>query len=88
MVEVKSYISSDLNNEITKRSEELGVTKSEYIRLLLTLDISKKQLMLLRNEEARLTDDLRNIIDKLNDDQNQKNSGKIVESCFKKNLMV
>lgn len=68
MVEVKSYISSDLNNEITKRSEELGVTKSEYIRLLLTLDISKKQLMLLRNEEARLTDDLRNIIDKLNDD--------------------
>ncbi len=68
MVEVKSYISSDLNNEITKRSEELGVTKSEYIRLLLTLDISKKQLMLLRSEEARLTDDLRNIIDKLNDD--------------------
>ena len=68
MVEVKSYISSDLNNEITKRSEELGVTKSEYIRLLLTLDISKKQLMLLRSEEAKLTDDLRNIIDKLNDD--------------------
>ena len=68
MVEVKSYISSDLNNEITKRSEELGVTKSEYIRLLLTLDISKKQLMLLRSEEARLTDDLRNIIDKLNDE--------------------
>lgn len=68
MVEVKSYISSDLNNEITKRSEELGVTKSEYIRLLLTLDISKKQLMLLRSEEARLTDDVRNIIDKLNDD--------------------
>lgn len=68
MVEVKSYISSDLNNEITKRSEELGVTKSEYIRLLLTLDILKKQLMLLRSEEARLTDDLRNIIDKLNDD--------------------
>lgn len=68
MVEVKSYISSDLNNEIAKRSEELGVTKSEYIRLLLTLDISKKQLMLLRSEEARLTDDLRNIIDKLNDD--------------------
>ena len=68
MVEVKSYISSELNNEITKRSEELGVTKSEYIRLLLTLDISKKQLMLLRSEEARLTDDVRNIIDKLNDD--------------------
>ena len=68
MVEVKSYISSELNNEITTRSEELGVTKSEYIRLLLTLDISKKQLMLLRSEEARLTDDLRNIIDKLNDD--------------------
>lgn len=68
MVEVKSYISSELNNEIAKRSEELGVTKSEYIRLLLTLDISKKQLMLLRSEEARLTDDLRNIIDKLNDD--------------------
>jgi len=68
MVEIKSYISSDLNNEIAKRSEELGVTKSEYIRLLLTLDISKKQLMLLRSEEARLTDDLRNIIDKLNDD--------------------
>lgn len=68
MVEVKSYVSSDLNNEIAKRSEELGVTKSEYIRLLLTLDISKKQLMLLRSEEARLTDDLRNIIDKLNDD--------------------
>jgi len=68
MVEVKSYISSELNNEIAKRSEELGVTKSEYIRLLLTLDISKKQLMLLRSEEARLTDDVRNIIDKLNDD--------------------
>ena len=68
MVEVKSYISSELNNEIAKRSEELGVTKSEYIRLLLTLDISKKQLMLLRSEEARLTDDLRNIIDKLNDE--------------------
>ena len=68
MVEVKSYISSELNNEIAKRSEELGVTKSEYIRLLLTLDVSKKQLMLLRSEEARLTDDLRNIIDKLNDD--------------------
>ena len=68
MVEVKSYISSELNNEIAKRSEELGVTKSEYIRLLLTLDISKKQLMLLCSEEARLTDDVRNIIDKLNDD--------------------
>jgi len=68
MVEVKSYISSELNNEIAKRSEELGVTKSEYIRLLLTLDVSKKQLMLLRSEEARLTDDVRNIIDKLNDD--------------------
>ena len=68
MVEVKSYISSELNNEIAKRSEELGVTKSEYIRLLLTLDISKKQLMLLRSEEARLTDDVRSIIDKLNDD--------------------
>lgn len=68
MVEVKSYISSELNKEITKRSEELGVTKSEYIRLLLTLDISKKQLMLLRSEEARLTDDVRSIIDKLNDE--------------------
>ena len=68
MVEVKSYISSELNNEIAKRSEELGVTKSEYIRLLLTLDISKKQLMLLRSEEARLTADVRSIIDKLNDD--------------------
>ena len=33
-------MSSDLNNEVTRRSEELGISKSEYMRLLVSLDIS------------------------------------------------
>lgn len=40
MVEVRAYMSSDLNEQITNRSEELEISKSEYMRLLASLDIS------------------------------------------------
>lgn len=40
MVEVRSYMPNDLNEDIIKRSEELEISKSEYLRLLASLDVS------------------------------------------------
>lgn len=40
LVEVRAYIPSELNDDVIKRSEELDISKSEYLRMLVTLDIS------------------------------------------------
>jgi len=40
LVEVRAYIPSELNDDVIKRSEELGISKSEYLRMLVNLDIS------------------------------------------------
>ncbi len=40
IVEVRAYMPSELNDDVVKRSEELEMSKSEYLRMLATLDIS------------------------------------------------
>lgn len=40
LVEVRAYIPSELNDDVIKRSAELNISKSEYLRMLVTLDIS------------------------------------------------
>lgn len=40
LVEVRAYIPSELNDNIIKRSVELDISKSEYLRTLVTLDVS------------------------------------------------
>ena len=40
IVEVRAYMPSELNDDVVKRSEELEMSKSEYLRKLATLDIS------------------------------------------------
>ena len=40
MVEVRAYMPSQLNDDVIKRVEELKISKSEYFRMLATLDIS------------------------------------------------
>lgn len=40
MIEVRTYMSRELNDEVVKRSKELGMSKSVYMRLLASLDIA------------------------------------------------
>lgn len=40
MIEIRTYMSRELNDEVVKRSKELGMSKSEYMRLLASLDIA------------------------------------------------
>lgn len=40
IVEVRAYMPSELNDDVVRRSEELEMSKSEYLRMLATLDIS------------------------------------------------
>ena len=40
IVEVRAYMPSELNDDVVKRGEELEMSKSEYLRMLATLDIS------------------------------------------------
>ncbi len=65
MIEVRSYIPTELNDNLMKRSNDLGISKSEYIRLLVTLDISTQRYQKFVTYTNMLFDQISNIQSKL-----------------------
>lgn len=43
MIEVRTYLPVELNNLVNMRTKCLGLSKSEYFRMLANLDVSSQQ---------------------------------------------
>lgn len=65
MAEFKVSCPNELNNLIKIRANEIGVTPPEYLRMLAIKDISKVKLQMLKFQEEKLFEDIKNINEKL-----------------------
>lgn len=65
LVECRSYLPVDLSEDVTKRTEELNISKSEYLRTLATLDISIQMYQKLCNYLNYLYNNINNIQNQL-----------------------